>query len=240
MVCQLAGSLIDRLIEGVTESSTDARSRILDAAEKLFAARGFDGVTIKDIGTEARQNAALLYYYFDSKETLFREVLARGVSQLIEDANRRIQASHNPDDVVSGVVAAQATMVARHASLPRLLMRAMLATHGPELIPAVRQLSEQIFTRLRDAIIAGQRLGRYRSDLDPTFSAISIISQVAYLVLAWPVATILLERERDGISAVDVEAFAQHAASFALGALRAAPNHAAYSTAAEGSLRNSE
>jgi TetR/AcrR family transcriptional regulator len=224
----------------MAESSADTRSRILDAAEKLFAARGFDGVTIKEIGVEAQQNAALLYYYFDSKETLFREVLTRGVSQLIEDANRRIDASHHPDDIVSGVVAAQAAMVARHASLPRLLMRTMLATHGPELIPAARQLSEQIFTRLRDAIIAGQRLGHYRSDLDPTFSAISIIAQIAYLVLAWPVATILLQREKDGISPADVEAFAAHAASFALGALRAAPGPSAYSTAAEASTRTSE
>ena len=224
----------------MAEPSADTRSRILDAAEKLFAARGFDGVTIKEIGLEAQQNAALLYYYFDSKETLFREVLHRGVSQLIEDANRRIQASHNPDDIVRGVVAAQATMVARHASLPRLLMRTMLATHGPELIPSARQLSEQIFTRLRDAIIAGQRSGQYRSDLDPTFSAISIISQIAYLVLAWPVATILLQRERDGISTADVESFAEHAALFALAALRVAPNQAAYSTAVEASTRISE
>lgn len=224
----------------MTESPADTRSRILDAAEKLFAARGFDGVTIKEIGVEAQQNAALLYYYFDSKETLFREVLTRGVSQLIEDANRRIQASHNPDDIVAGVVAAQATMVARHASLPRLLMRTMLATHGPELIPAARQLSEQIFTRLRDAIITGQRLGQYRSDLDPTFSAISIISQIAYLILAWPVATILLQREKVGISPADVESFAQHAASFALSALRAAPGHPAYSTTAEAATRTSE
>ena len=72
----------------MSEPSADTRSRILDAAEKLFAARGFDGVTIKEIGVEAQQNAALLYYYFDSKETLFREVLTRGVSQLIAEANR--------------------------------------------------------------------------------------------------------------------------------------------------------
>jgi hypothetical protein len=75
----------------------------------------------------------------------------------------------------------------------------MLATHGPELIPAARQLSEQIFTRLAMPLSPASASGSYRA-ISTRLSAQSPSShRFAYLILAWPVATILLQREKEGI-----------------------------------------
>lgn len=56
------------------------RERILDAAERLFAERGFDGTSIRDVTTEAGVNLAAVHYHFGSKEDLVREVLRRVVT----------------------------------------------------------------------------------------------------------------------------------------------------------------
>ena len=48
----------------------ESKEIILDAAEALFASRGFDATTIKQIGTRAKVNPALLYYYFGDKKAL--------------------------------------------------------------------------------------------------------------------------------------------------------------------------
>ncbi len=51
---------------------------LLDAAAKLFAERGFDRTTVRDIAGEAGVNQALLFRYFGSKDALFEAVMARG------------------------------------------------------------------------------------------------------------------------------------------------------------------
>ena len=56
------------------------------------------------------------------------------------------------------------------------------------------------------------------------FAAISVVAQVGYLVLASPVAGILLGRGPEGPTADDVRAFGKHAAAFSLAALGAAGN----------------
>ena len=53
---------------------TDTRTAILDAAKRLFAAKGFGAATVRDICTEAGANIALVSRYFGSKSGLYAEV----------------------------------------------------------------------------------------------------------------------------------------------------------------------
>jgi AcrR family transcriptional regulator len=57
------------------------RSLILDAAEALFAQRGYHGVSLRDITQQAGVELALANYHFGPKENLFREVIARRVDE---------------------------------------------------------------------------------------------------------------------------------------------------------------
>ncbi|MCQ4041196.1 TetR family transcriptional regulator [Streptantibioticus rubrisoli] len=53
------------------------RQALLDAAAALFAERGFERATVRDIAARAGVNQALLFRYFGSKKALFGEVLER-------------------------------------------------------------------------------------------------------------------------------------------------------------------
>jgi AcrR family transcriptional regulator len=57
--------------------AAETRERILRAAVKVFADKGFAGGRIDRISREARSNDRMIYYYFGSKENLFVEVLER-------------------------------------------------------------------------------------------------------------------------------------------------------------------
>jgi len=59
----------------------ETKLKILKAAEKLFAEKGFDGSRVDDIAENAGVNKALIYYYFKSK----RDVLDELFNRLIED-----------------------------------------------------------------------------------------------------------------------------------------------------------
>ncbi|MEL7125233.1 MAG: TetR/AcrR family transcriptional regulator [Pseudomonadota bacterium] len=57
--------------------SDHTRERILDAAEKLFADRGYDGASIRDVAAEAGLQIHSVGYHFGPKEQLFDAVVAR-------------------------------------------------------------------------------------------------------------------------------------------------------------------
>ena len=67
----------------VTEIS-DTRSRILDAAERLFMERGLEATTLRMITTEAQANIAAVNYHFGSKEALIEELFRRRLTWLNE------------------------------------------------------------------------------------------------------------------------------------------------------------
>lgn len=60
------------------QPNNETHARILDAAEQLFAARGYAAVTLRDIGTAVGMKHASLYYYApEGKKQLYREVMLR-------------------------------------------------------------------------------------------------------------------------------------------------------------------
>jgi AcrR family transcriptional regulator len=76
------------------------RERILDAAEELFAQRGFEGVSVRQIMTMAEADVSLAYYHFKSKRDLFDQVMLRKVEYLNEirlKALEEVEMRH-PDD----------------------------------------------------------------------------------------------------------------------------------------------
>jgi AcrR family transcriptional regulator len=68
------------------------KSAILRVAEKLFAIKGFDATTLRDIAQKSKANGALVSYYFGGKEALREEIFARKMAVLVEKIDAYIQA----------------------------------------------------------------------------------------------------------------------------------------------------
>ena len=76
---------------GRRPGATRTRGAILDAARELFAARGYDGTTIRGIATGAHVDPALVHHFFGTKDQLFATVMevpeevTAGVSGLLDE-----------------------------------------------------------------------------------------------------------------------------------------------------------
>jgi AcrR family transcriptional regulator len=88
---QTAMSATDR--DAGREDDSRARDRILKAAERLFADRGYNGVSVRDIAAAAGVNSAAIAYYFRSKDGLLSEVYRRHCTPLIEERLRMLAAA---------------------------------------------------------------------------------------------------------------------------------------------------
>ncbi|MBS1131732.1 MAG: transcriptional regulator, TetR family, partial [Proteobacteria bacterium] len=72
--------------------SVDTRERILDAAERLFMAHGYEGTSMRQITGEAGVNLAAVNYHFGSKESLMQEVFRRRLDWLNDERMRVLNA----------------------------------------------------------------------------------------------------------------------------------------------------
>src|SRR5690606_26393251 len=73
-----------------TAPESNTKQLLLQAAKRLFAAKGFDGTTVKEISDEAGVNVSLVSYYFDSKEGLYRACLCEFGHSRLEAAQRML------------------------------------------------------------------------------------------------------------------------------------------------------
>jgi AcrR family transcriptional regulator len=86
-----AAQLAERTAGQSEEDGT--RDRILRTAERLFAERGFNGVSVRELAAAAQVNIASIGYHFDSKEGLLSEVYRRHCEPMIEERLRGLEAA---------------------------------------------------------------------------------------------------------------------------------------------------
>lgn len=144
----------------------DARSRILLAARRLFARKGFEGTTVREIGVEGESNPALVSYYFQGKDKLFEAVLDAFFP--IELVRETVAA---PLDPVVGLKIVIREIVNFQAQDPELV-RVIQNEIGGETArrDLIREYLFPIWEKIRSLLEEGKRQGvyRYRS-LDSAF-----------------------------------------------------------------------
>jgi AcrR family transcriptional regulator len=113
---------------------SDARERIMQAAQKLFGMRGFDATPTKEIAWEAGVPSGLVFYYFPTKRSLLLAIIDE--SGLLPELKAVIQAevaSHNdPRLVLTSVGISSIEHITTRAGLIRILVNDLL-TH-PEML----------------------------------------------------------------------------------------------------------
>ncbi len=74
------------------------RGLILDAARQVFEAEGLDGASLRAIAAQAGYTAAALYFYYDSKEAIYADVLRASLASLGEAVQKATARAAAPQD----------------------------------------------------------------------------------------------------------------------------------------------
>ena len=140
-----------------TRDPEATKRRILDAALREFSDKGIAGARVDAIAERACVNKRMLYYYFGSKEGLFREILKRRVVQ-------NNASGHDHDVSAAGRLARRQRRLAQEEDYVRLLAwEALESRSGPVIDDAQRR---GYFKEWVTAIEAEQRAGRIPAELD--------------------------------------------------------------------------
>jgi AcrR family transcriptional regulator len=199
-------------------TSPAATTLILDAAEALFARQGFAATTIKAIGRDAGVNPALLYYYFPDKERLYHAVLERRLGNATREMTIGLAPELPPLEALDRLLRGYARLMQSAPNLPRLLARELADHEAAHALPMIREIAAGLFQRICDVIRRGQSAGSIRPELDPRFTAISLVSQMAWFFVAQPAVSRMLGYE-GVVPPARIERYVEHAVRFSMAAL---------------------
>ena len=149
------------------DNRSQRTSEILEAALDLYAEHGFARVTTKSIGRACGMNAALIYYYFENKEDLFRAVIERAITQMLE-RYRNMQSAHDdPVRLIDDWFEVNVALKDPGTKLSKIMSDYSFA--GSRL-PSADRLIDQLYERevaiLEENIAECVRLGIF-SDVNP-------------------------------------------------------------------------
>jgi AcrR family transcriptional regulator len=80
-------------------SSLDTAGRIIRNATRLFAEKGYVGVSIKEISESAKVNIAAINYHYGTKELLFRRIIEQFLSELFVSSRKTLLPPQNREDL---------------------------------------------------------------------------------------------------------------------------------------------
>lgn len=86
----------------------DRPAQLLNIARRLFASKGFEGTSLRDIAEEAEITKAALYYHFPNKEALLETIVVTSMASLVESVEAAVACASTPADRVRAFMAASA------------------------------------------------------------------------------------------------------------------------------------
>jgi AcrR family transcriptional regulator len=93
------------------------REQILDTAARLFAERGFHGVSVADLGAACGISGPALYKHFPSKDAMLAEMLVNISEELLRVGRERSASAGSPTDALRTLVAWHVEFALRHRAL---------------------------------------------------------------------------------------------------------------------------
>lgn len=172
--------------------SVDKRDRILDAATKVFAKRGFFGAQVADIAKRAGVASGTVYLYFKSKDDLLLSLFERTMRDAITEGRAAL----------TDALAADPLERLRHIARLHLARlgrdRHLAVVFQVELRQSTKFMARLSTSSLRDylgilreVIVEGQARGVFRPDVNPTLAAKVIFGALDEMATNW----ILSERD---------------------------------------------
>ena len=96
-------------IENSSIKRDAVRENILKIAQEIFSKFGYKKTTLDDIANAVRKGKSSLYYYFNSKEELFQEVIQKEADTLREELSKVLQKNIDPAEKLRDYVMTKIT-----------------------------------------------------------------------------------------------------------------------------------
>jgi TetR/AcrR family transcriptional regulator len=163
-----------------TRNSETTRNQLLDAAEAEFAVTGLIAARLDAIATQAGVTKATIYYYFQSKEELYRAVLGRCLLEAMEIMEQLQLDCLPPDAALVRLLEQMLCCMSENPRIGSILSLEAIQNKG-KYYP--KQLGEVLYGTIIEILQRGMMSGAFRP-LDPRHTAVNMVGTCAFYFIA--------------------------------------------------------
>jgi AcrR family transcriptional regulator len=174
---------------------TDKKEHIIDVAVELFAEKGFEGTSVRDLATRAEVNVAMINYYFGSKEKLFATMLERKAAYsrtMLEEivANKSLSPIEKMDLIIEGYVSKLFTNRKFH----RVIHQEMMLSQRESLQQAIVDILYPNSALIKSVIEDGIKKGAFKK-VDAPLVIATLVGTINQVLLSRKMCNKLLNKE---------------------------------------------
>lgn len=148
--------------------------QILEAATEVFASKGFEGASIRELASAAKVNIAMINYYFGSKEKLFNDVIryhSEYMYTYLKELTARTDISYM--EKVYGLIDLQVDKLIKNRTFHKLIHHEIMLNQRNEVSESIQQIISKNKDISKSIIVEGINSGEFREvDVDLTLSAL--------------------------------------------------------------------
>ena len=167
------------------KADPDPHRRILAAAARVFASRGFEGARVDEIAEQAGINKAMLYYHVGDKERLYSAVLVESIDRALSLLRAATSQAASPSAKLQAVLDALAEFGTSNPEFIPIVMREV-ASGGQTLPPEISLRLGAVFRVVADVLAEGVAQGVFRPT-DPLLTHVALVGALMYLRAAHPI-----------------------------------------------------
>jgi TetR/AcrR family transcriptional regulator len=209
--------LTNQSVRSTNQLVETSRQRLLAAAAAEFAARGFAGGNVDRIARAARLNKAMIYYHFQSKAALYREIL-RDMFAAVAAGVAAVEASPaEPADKIRAFVDAIATAAEARPHFPPLWFREV-AEGGTHLDAGTLAHVSAVVKTLGRIVHEGQAKGRFEK-VNPMLIHAGIVGPLLLYFASAPMRARLAKAGVPGVASLSRDVVVDHVQRLAVMAL---------------------
>jgi len=155
----------------------DRKMDILNSAGEVFSKYGFHGAKIEDIAKEAGIGKGTIYGYFDSKESLFYEMIKYGIEEYEKGMEKALNIDGSIRDKLIYLCRFHGDYLNRYIDITQIVMTEKEVL-PKKLMTEILMEKAKLFNRMVEIIKNGIDNGELRKDLDPELGTIIIIGSM--------------------------------------------------------------
>jgi len=168
-------------------SSLSSEQAILEAAEDLFAEKGFDAVSMSAIASLANTSKPNIYHHFKSKKDLYLAVMYTAAQHSSALLDQLADAPGTFQEKLSVFAAGQLGSILAHKRRTQLILREALSGGSERGRDIATHVVGESFSRLVAMVRQGQQEDEFRADIDPTLAAFMVVSANMFFFQSAPV-----------------------------------------------------
>lgn len=185
---------------------SEKQVQIMEAAEKLFADKGFDGTSVRDIAETAGVNLAMISYYFGSKEKLMEAMFTYRSQYFKLQLESMLQNKvFTPMQKVEQLIDQYIMKLTNQSCFHRIMVREQMVNNNGSITKQIQELKKRNQGLIKELIEEGQKSGDFKKNIDVPLMMMTMIGTVSHLV-----TTQHYYREVNNLQSLSEEDFQKH------------------------------